>query len=350
MRDKMGSYLDKKGIKFVDERLNCAFNTIAVTSKGRRSLDFIMKNLTSDAIEAINSNQYINEIPVKNGYTLMTCITNYSSSSYLNTHRVIEFKKDNILYSYSFKLSYFHDKCYISDVIGTYYEAKLTIDENGKEKEETIDGSYFDYEIVSYDDTSFFKREGIYVVNGDGINLFTPRVNIELDALLGDMRTLLKSRKFYRELDKETTRLYYPGFYGYYNDGNKQFCYKLENDLADIYDSCFDKRNEKDGSFYERVGYMSDCGRELQSLSLGSFVSYDDWCLENNVEEDEPIDYKDWVKNKDNIVKVDISNIEKVPSAKVEVKEDNVYKVYNPYRSRYEEDEEEVISNDKKGR
>ena len=66
----MEKYLDKKGVKFEDERLNCAINITSLAKGGREKMDFLIDNLTSEAIRIIDSKQNVISVPIKNGYML----------------------------------------------------------------------------------------------------------------------------------------------------------------------------------------------------------------------------------------------------------------------------------------
>ena len=59
----MKTYLDKKGIKFEDERLNKAINVVALAKGGKEKMDFLLSYLTSESIDAINAKRYIIGIP-----------------------------------------------------------------------------------------------------------------------------------------------------------------------------------------------------------------------------------------------------------------------------------------------
>lgn len=337
------SYLDKKNIKFEDERLNCCIDTIAIAVGARKKLNFLIDNLNDLGIEAINSKQYIKNVPVKNGFKLLTCVTNFSDPSYLNTTQIIELSKNDIVYSYEFKLSYFHDLCWIGDDIGSYHVSKV-VNESDEYKEEEIKGSRVFYSLINKEDVSLLRGEGIYSIKNEK-QWFPLRVSAYLDDLLADKRELLKDREFYRALDKETIRLYYPSFYEYYNTCNGKLFYDFQTDLSDIDDSNFDNRNTRDGSFEDRVSYMHMCGREIYYDYLKNYVSYDSYCKMEGLSEEISIDYHDWVKVKENIKKVDIEKIESIPVFG-EIKEEVIIPVYNPNKFRYEDDEE-LVSNKK---
>ena len=108
----MSSYLEKKGIKFADERLNHAINVIALAKGGEKKLNLLFDKLTPEAIQVIDSKKFIDQVPIKEGYSLTTYITNYNDSSYLSTHQILEIERDGRAYSYDFNMSYFHSKCY----------------------------------------------------------------------------------------------------------------------------------------------------------------------------------------------------------------------------------------------
>ena len=61
----MRSYLDKKKIKFKDERLNCAINLCALAVDGKKKMDYLIDHLTSETIEVIDSKQHIYGVPTK---------------------------------------------------------------------------------------------------------------------------------------------------------------------------------------------------------------------------------------------------------------------------------------------
>lgn len=337
-------YLDRKNIKFEDERLNCCINTIAIAVGAKKKLNFLIDNLNDLGIEAINSKQYIKNVPVKNGFKLLTCVTNFSDSSYLNTTQIIELSKDDMIYNYEFKLSYFHDLCWVGDDIGSYHAARV-VSNSYEYKEEEIEGSRAFYSLINKEDASLLRGEGIYTIKNEK-QWFPLRVSAYLDDLLADKRELLKDREFYRALDKEIIRLYYPSFYDYYNSSNCKLFYDFQTDLSDIDDNNFDNRNTRDGSFYDRVTYMDMYGRDIYYEYLKNYVSYDSYCKEKGLREAVSIDYYDWLKVKENIKKVNIEKIESLPVYN-EIKDEVIIPVYNPNKFRYDEDEEELINNKK---
>lgn len=334
----MDSYLKKKGVKFEDERLNCAIDTIAVAHGAKKKLDLLINNLTQEAIEAINSKIGIGDIPVKNGFNLMSGITSYNDPSYLGTMQIMELEKDGIVYRYEFKLAYFHNKSYISDNIGTFYMYEWYIDDEGNEQQTEISDSIVSYNLVSKADTSFLKGEGIYT-DKEASKFPSLRVHMPLDDLLADKREILHDREYYKKLDKEITRLYYPSFYSYYNSEScSDFC-EVQTELMDIIDQFYHERNEKEGSFFDEIYYMVTEGNKKYTSYVKNYLSYEDWCLKNKIKIDEGMFYEDWVKVKDSIEKIDIEEVQNRKDSLDD--EEKVYSYYNPNKIRYDEDEEE---------
>ena len=333
----MEKYLENKDFKFEDERLNCAIDTICVTYTGKEKIDFLFDKLTDESVQIINSNLYVSDVPIEDDYFLTTYVTNYDHGSYINTHRVIEIEKEGLVYHYVFKLSYFHDKCYTSDVIGSYWMSEMKKDKNGEIHNKVLNRSHVNYQILSREDTGLFTGTGLYIVKNK-INFFTSCANIEIDELLGDSRKILKDRKYYQNIDKEITKKYYPTYYSYYTSNIGRLNYKFENDIAHICDTNFDKRNTYDATSHSKREYMSLVGEKLQQGYLDEFLSYSDWCVDNKVEEEKSISYDRWLDKKDIILCTGVEIIDRIPS-------NNVYNYYNPNKIRYDEDEEEIIVN-----
>lgn len=338
----MDRYLDRKNVKFEDERLNCAIDVVALAKNGSEKMDFLIDNLTVEAIEIINSKQNVNCIPLKNGYTMECLLDDYMDSSFNKSIFFISLIKDDISYDYCFNLYYFHDKCYSTNIICLYNETKKVFDKYGEcVSQEPIDGKDIEFTLVDKEKSNIFEFQGMRTVyNGNK----TSKVYFNAEKLLSAFRNNLKSRGYYNLNDKEIYRLYYPNKYEFYTTDKTQIKAADYSDLiCEIFDLVFMMKHCVDRFEYDRLldEYKFVC-KQVEKVDIGdisnNFFSYEEWCGYYDLDEYTPISYETWKKNK--IVKNsnETSFLGALPNSSR-----NKYSSYNPYKNRYDDEEEEVI-------
>lgn len=341
----MVSYLEEKGVKFEDERLNAAIEMISMCKKGKKLMDFFVSSLTEEAIEAINSKRYINNIPGKNDILIESYMADEDDPSFNHTVQSIVLIRDDIAHVFNFCLSGFHNKTYFNTNIGEFYTDLLDVVDNKIVDMKRVGKQYsfsFDVTRGSY---------GILTTTVNDKSVLNKRENVVL--LLKNIRERLESRKTYINYDEEICKNYYKNKYDFYNnDLNKKIAH-LNEGMYRTYDAIFDNAQDE---YYNDLDPVTMCNmleRELDDFNEEELnekiISFNKWAENNNVPTYEPIDYDEWIEIKDKAKKIEISEMGSLPKVDTVTfnKSDN-YGFVNPYKMRYEDDEEEEISTKKK--
>lgn len=341
----MKTYLDKKGIKFADERLNHAINLVSLAKGGREKMDFLLNHLTEESIEAINAKRYIVCIPIKKNCFMETMLDDVADPSYNTTMQVINILDDNNkFYQFSFNLSYFHNKAIKSNPICTFDTGVVKLNQNGDVVAK----------VRNEDKTMFFNivyekknSDGMKTLVGGQESKFKSdySVKYDMEKLFKFIRFGLNSRNYYQRLDKETYRLYYRGKYEYYNT-------KEQLHLADV----IEKVSLTQELLYDIHYNLSDtCEnprltlnvllRELEEIDYSKFSKYmscNDYLKKYNLEKFPYIDYEEWIKDKGSVVCIEETS--NVPLFNMNQEKEQVsYSFYNPNKMRYEYEEDENI-------
>lgn len=334
----MERYLDKKGVKFEDERLNCVIDVTSLAKGGKEKMDFLIDNLTPEAINVINSKQNIISVPVKNGYVMECLLDDDMDSSFNRTIFFVSLIKDNISYDYCFNLYCFHDKCYLSNVICLYNETEIKYSKNGEcIAQDPIEGKDVEFSIITKEGKGLFEFQGLSTAyNYDYNNNDRKRLNVE--DLLSELRNELKIREYYKCKDREIYKLYYPNKYKFYTTDEIQLKAAEYHDLVcEATDLCYMLAHCGDRFEYDRL--LSDYDYICKQINefdvseiCNDYFLYEDWCNYNDIECYSPITYEEWRGHLNDKVKT----IESLPN----VSERKDYEVYNPYKFRYEDDED----------
>ena len=342
----MKTYLDRKGIKFEDERLNKVINLVSLAKGGKEVMDFLLSHLTNEAIEAMNAKRYIVSIPLKKGCLMESMLDDVDDPSFNTTMQflmIVDGK--NNFHQFSFNLSYFHDKSVKSNPICICDTGVLKVDEagNGIKKIINADKSLF-FHIINENKST----DGLLTLVGGEKSKFRRDYlyRFDMDKLFEFIRSDLKSRNYYQRLDKETYRLYYPGKYEYYNTEEQLKIGDVLEKVALTYDLSYDidhrENNEKESAYMELNMLM----RGLDETDYSEFVNYislDEYLKKHNLKKFPFIDFDEWIKDKGSIVHVEETS--DIPLFNKQVnKQESTYKFYNPNKMRYEDEEEEVIA------
>lgn len=342
----MKTYLDKKGIKFKDERLNKAINVVALAKGGKEKMDFLFSYLTSEAIEAINAKRYIICIPLKKGCLMESILDDVSDPSYNTTMQVLSILDgNNKFYQFSFNLSYFHSKSMKSNSICTYDTGTFEIDENGIviSKRRKEDKSMF-FNISNERE----NNDGIQTLVGGPSSKSKKDYNVKYDmkSLIEFITSDLKTRNYYQRLDRETYRLYYPAKYEYYDTEEQHKLAEVIEKVTSLHDLIHDmnyKKDSLDDNYHMRFNLLLKEVNEINYSKFDKFISCDDYLKKHNLEKFPYIDYDEWVNDKGSVVKVEEDDIPLFDEK--EEKQEAIYEFYNPNKIRYEDDEEEEIGN-----
>lgn len=339
----MISYLEEKGVKFEDERLNVAVEMISMCKKGRKLMDFFISNLTEEAIEAINSKQYINNIPGKNDVLIESYIADEDDPSFNHTVQSIVLIRDDIAHVFNFCLSGFHNKIYFNTDIGEFYTDSLDVVDNKIVDMKRVGKKYsFSFDVKK----GFF---GFLLTSVDDNKMLKKRENIVM--YLSDLRKRLKSRETYINYDENICKNYYPNKYNFYNTEINKHIGVLTENIYEAYDCLFDSYQNEEYNYLDPETMYNMAERAINDFenegNKDKILSFNDWAKKNNVSTYEAIDYDDWVKS--SVKKIKISEMGSLPrNDNVSISEKDNYGFINPYKMRYEDDEEEEITINKK--
>lgn len=340
----MERYLDRKGIKFEDERLNCAINITSLAKGGREKMDFLIDNLTSEAIRIIDSKQNVISVPIKNGYVMECLLDDEMDSSFNKTIFFISLIKGDISYDYCFNLYYFHDKCYLSNVICSYNETKKIFNKNGVcISQDPLDGKDIEFSLISRVKKGIFDFQGLTTIfNFDHDKSKKRYLNVE--SLLSEFRKELKCREYYQCKDREIYKLHYPNKYKFYTCDEIQLKAAEYHDLiCEAMDLCYMIGHCGDRFEYDRLldDYNYVCKQLLEfdvsKISNDCFL-YENWCGLNEIECYSPLTYKEWKELNSNKVTV----MEELPNSS-----SYKYDSYSNYENEYE-DREIIKKNNKR--
>lgn len=330
----MKGYLDKKKIKFEDERLNCAINMTSLAPYGAKQLDRLFNVLTCEAITAINSRQCVTNIPLKDGYYMNTMLDDLKDPSYNSTFQKILLTRGDDTFAYKFHLSQFHKKMYFDSRICEII------------KTDGNDELYKNCFIFSFN------------VNNSCLSTFSvkskdKRVNIE--KLLNEYRPLLNSREYYINYDKEVYKRYLPLKYKFYDGDNPTMLefIRIHEKCKSLFDHIYDILNCEDEDKYNVQMEVNLIMREIEQLDYKVEpewkLIYDAWRFSLNYRYYTRIEYDDWVKSKDSISKIKVDEIESIPvSNESNYVQKPIYSTYNPNRIRYDEEDEDIDIGNKK--
>lgn len=342
----MERYLERKGIKFEDERLNSAIDITSLAKGGEDKMNFLIDNLNEEAIDVINSKQFVMSVPVKNGYTMECLLDDDIDSSFNKSIFFISLIKGDISHDYCFNLYYFHDKCYLSNAICIYNETKKTFNNKGEcIAQDPIEGKDVEFSLINKVKNGIFEFQGLCTVyNMDYDKRKKKYLNVE--DLLSEFRENLKCREFYKCKDREIYKLYYPNKYKYYTNDEIQLKAAEYHDLICEASDLVYKLNHC-GDRFEYESLLSDykyISKQIEEYDISEisndYFLYEDWCGYHDVECYSPIPYEEWKEQRNNKV----TSIESLPNTTF-----NKYEAYNPYKDRYI-DEEEVIVYEKNRR
>ena len=338
------SYLEKKGIKFKDERLNCAIDLCALAPYGSKKMDFLIDHLTEETIEAINTKNHIYGVPTTNDNYIEVLFDDTMDPSYNGMVLFICILTNKECYTYGFRLSNFHSKMVSNFDVCSIDRHLLMF---GK------DGELYSKKLLSNETVYFTVGENYK--NVISTKFGTPKVikrkdmKLDCEGVFGEFREKLKDRKYYQSIDREVYRLYYPNKYNFYETEIQKIVAEYFDEFNSIKESLFGVKSISEDQGDMLNSQFNILQRKLNNPEVANKINnapnYNKWCQLNGLQPYSPVCYDDWVKDKGVIL----------DEEKVEIFEGfNVKKtetpIYNPNRFRYDEDDEEENINSNKKR
>ena len=322
----MKDYLNQKGIRFEDERLNSAINLCSSCPKGKKWMDLLTDNLTEKTIEVIDSKFSVKNIPGKNGSSFKVNIDENSDPSFGSTFYNICFKKDEVNYNYSFNLSYFHNKAYYNDNM-----CILNIEKDFINSGVSVSMNNIIFSISTHKNISGYVGLSTAIYLDKKTKNYVKKIDVE--NVLEDMRKNLKSRKYYMILDRETIKCLFPEKYEKYVKDVSLLLSEYRNKIYESYDLFYDLnhglKNEEDEGFYIEYNTLSrninNLYKKIAEHGFKVLTNFDDVFLP----------YDEWIKIDNKRPEV-VVNVESIPLAQEKIN----YDFYNPNKLRYEDEEE----------
>lgn len=349
----MHDFLEEKGVKFEDERLNAAINMVALTKEGKKKMNFLIDNLSVEAIRVIDSKQYVYNIDGENGSKVDSFFSDCDDSSYNKVFSNITIIKNDVAYNYRFHIGYFNNTCCFDSSIFDYNEFMVFFDDKGNiNKTINIDGKDMNVSLQNKKNNKLFEFEGLVVshpsINEDKCD----KLRINIKNLLDNIRDEFKDRVYYQTLNKEIIKTYYKNKYDY-NNSEKQLEFARYHELVA-------KGNEL--VFYINNGIEEYNGmsaimqynmliREIDDINFNTiedgYLTFNEWCIDKDIYTPyEMMDYNEWSSNKGR--KKVVINMDSVPFNKCDDKEVRESIYYNPNKMRYLDEDEKIITDNKK--
>ncbi len=307
----MKNYLQSKGFEFQDERLNTCINLAASSIFGRRKINWLLKHLTCESVEVINTKKFVTNIPGKNG-TKIECgiVPQENDPACVDTIMEITVIKPNGVYcGFEFHLAKFHKNMHeCEDSFFEYIETRKT--ENGMEFLMKHDLSM---SVLSMLDSSLFKPQGIYTNIND--NYTFPIIKpMNAEKLFRKIGANLQTREEYIKQDVETLKKVHPKMCEFFQTNwNKRQAYDkvaslkfMDEEFEKVFDEVLDGDNsttEPTHGFKEKLIHTllsiksratDICFRSALEKGLDKRM-YREWIRENNLQDTEAMEYAEWV-------------------------------------------------------